>query len=74
MCIKMHIILFHISSYADGPRSRCEYTYKTVIRSIMVYSYKAWTLNLKEVEKLLEAERKILQKILDRLKGKIEDS
>lgn len=38
--------------------------YKTVIRPILMYGCEAWTLTLKEENKLLVAERKILRKIL----------
>ncbi|KAI5633037.1 hypothetical protein NE865_14255 [Phthorimaea operculella] len=38
--------------------------YKTVIRPILMYGCEAWTLTLKEENKLLVAERKIFRKIL----------
>lgn len=38
--------------------------YKTVIRPILMYGCETWTLTLKEENKLLVAERKILRKIL----------
>ncbi|KAG7296948.1 hypothetical protein JYU34_019852 [Plutella xylostella] len=38
--------------------------YKTIIRPILMYGCEAWTLTLKEENKLLVAERKILRKIL----------
>ncbi|XP_073952650.1 uncharacterized protein [Choristoneura fumiferana] len=38
--------------------------YKTVIRPILMYGCEAWTLMLKEENKLLVAERRILRKIL----------
>lgn len=38
--------------------------YKTVIRPILMYGCEAWTLTLKEENRLLVAERKILRKIL----------
>ncbi|XP_013173707.1 PREDICTED: uncharacterized protein LOC106122315 [Papilio xuthus] len=38
--------------------------YKTVIRPILLYGCETWTLTLKEEEKLLVAERKIMRKIL----------
>ncbi|XP_073956550.1 uncharacterized protein [Choristoneura fumiferana] len=38
--------------------------YKTVIRPVLMYGCEAWTLTLKEENKLLVAERKIYRKIL----------
>lgn len=38
--------------------------YKTVIRPILLYGCEAWTLTLKEENKLLVAERNLLRKIL----------
>ncbi|KAI5637686.1 hypothetical protein NE865_08080 [Phthorimaea operculella] len=43
--------------------------YKTVIRPILMYGCETWTLTLKEEEKLLVAERKILRKILGPVKN-----
>ena len=37
--------------------------YKTVVRPILMYGCEAWTLTLKEEDRLLVAERKILRKI-----------
>ncbi|KAI5646743.1 hypothetical protein NE865_00998 [Phthorimaea operculella] len=43
--------------------------YKTVIRPILMYGCETWTLTLKEENKLLVAERKILRKILGPVKN-----
>lgn len=38
--------------------------YKTLIRPILMYGSKVWTLSLKEENRLLVADRKVLWKIL----------
>ncbi|XP_063529640.1 uncharacterized protein LOC134740914 [Cydia strobilella] len=45
--------------------------YKTVIRPILVYGCEAWTLTLKEENKLLVAERKIFRRILGPIRREV---